>query len=198
MAVSVAALRAKGVRVLNDPIANTSGQTAGETWVYFLTPWGSQLELVSYPHGKAYEQADPPVRLWSPRDAAADGPPAATDEAAMRALADAHLRAWGERDAAARRRSLGQVYAADVVVVDPQATARGLDALNELIGHVQAQTPGFTFRLARPVDSHHGAIRLSWEYGPPGKPPAVTGQDVMLVRDGRIASLYVFLDPSKP
>ncbi len=65
--ITVANLRSKGVKVLNDPIDTTSGPTAGESWVYFLTPWGSKLELVSYPEGKAYEKADPPVRLWHPR-----------------------------------------------------------------------------------------------------------------------------------
>ena len=29
----------------------------GQRWVYFLAPWGMQFELVSYPDGRAYEQA---------------------------------------------------------------------------------------------------------------------------------------------
>ena len=33
----------------------TSGPSAGQTWVYFLSPWGMQLELLSYPQGKGYE-----------------------------------------------------------------------------------------------------------------------------------------------
>ena len=42
----------------------------GQRWVYFLTPWDMQLELVSFPNGKAYE-ADAAVKLWDPRDPAA-------------------------------------------------------------------------------------------------------------------------------
>ena len=43
------------------------GPSAGQTWVYFLAPWGMQLELVSYPDGKAYE-ATTTRRLWHPAD----------------------------------------------------------------------------------------------------------------------------------
>lgn len=32
------------------------GMSAGESWVYFKAPWGMQLELVSFPEGKAYEK----------------------------------------------------------------------------------------------------------------------------------------------
>jgi catechol 2,3-dioxygenase-like lactoylglutathione lyase family enzyme len=56
-------LRANKVQVLGDPKTTTEGPTAGESWVYFLTPWGMQLELVSYPNGKAYEK-DYSGNLW--------------------------------------------------------------------------------------------------------------------------------------
>ncbi|MEO1678735.1 MAG: VOC family protein [Pseudomonadota bacterium] len=63
---AVAYLRDKGLVVLGDPTTMTDGPSAGETWVYFLAPWGMQLELVSYPDGKAYE-SDFDTRLWDPR-----------------------------------------------------------------------------------------------------------------------------------
>lgn len=66
MGAAVAYLREQGVQVLGDPTTMTEGPSAGETWVYFLAPWGMQLELVSYPNGKAYE-ADYEGRLWDPR-----------------------------------------------------------------------------------------------------------------------------------
>jgi hypothetical protein len=37
--------------------------------MYFLAPWGMQLELVSYPKGKAYEK-DFKGRLWNPANPA--------------------------------------------------------------------------------------------------------------------------------
>lgn len=62
---AVAHLKAKGVKVLGDPTKMEQGPSAGETWVYFLAPWGMQLELVSYENGKAYEK-DFKGRLWNP------------------------------------------------------------------------------------------------------------------------------------
>jgi catechol 2,3-dioxygenase-like lactoylglutathione lyase family enzyme len=50
---AVSHLRAHGVRVLGEPTAS-SGAHEGQRWVYFLSPWGMQFELVSYPHGKAF------------------------------------------------------------------------------------------------------------------------------------------------
>ena len=64
MAAAVAYLRGHDVEILGEPTVMAEGPSAGETWVYFLAPWGMQLELVSYPDGKAYE-SDTDSRLWS-------------------------------------------------------------------------------------------------------------------------------------
>lgn len=48
-------LRAHGVRVLDGPTAS-KGPAEGNRWIYFLSPWGMQFELVSYPHGKAFDR----------------------------------------------------------------------------------------------------------------------------------------------
>jgi catechol 2,3-dioxygenase-like lactoylglutathione lyase family enzyme len=54
---AVAYLREQeGVTVLGDPTAS-KGPSAGQRWVYFLSPWGMQFELVSYPDGKAFDRA---------------------------------------------------------------------------------------------------------------------------------------------
>jgi catechol 2,3-dioxygenase-like lactoylglutathione lyase family enzyme len=58
-------LKSKGVRIQGEPVVRTVGPSGGQTWIYFLTPWGMQLELVSFPQGKAYEQ-DMEMRLWHP------------------------------------------------------------------------------------------------------------------------------------
>lgn len=69
MDAAVDYLRGHDVRILGNPVVRTEGPSAGQTWVYFLTPWGMQLELVSFPKGKAYE-AGLARRLWSPVDPA--------------------------------------------------------------------------------------------------------------------------------
>ena len=63
--VAIKYLKDKGVRILGEPTVRNTGPHAGQTWIYFLTPWGMQLELVSFPNGKGYEK-DTPKRLWHP------------------------------------------------------------------------------------------------------------------------------------
>ncbi len=58
-------LVASGVRVFGAPMTIHEGPSAGASWVYFLAPWGLQMELCSHPHGKAYERTAP-RRLWHP------------------------------------------------------------------------------------------------------------------------------------
>lgn len=53
--VAIEYLRSRGVRVLAGPTAST-GPASGNRWIYFLSPWGMQFELVSYPGGKAFDR----------------------------------------------------------------------------------------------------------------------------------------------
>jgi catechol 2,3-dioxygenase-like lactoylglutathione lyase family enzyme len=48
-------LRSHEVTVLGEP-TESKGHNFGQRWVYFLSPWGLQLELVSYPRGKAFDR----------------------------------------------------------------------------------------------------------------------------------------------
>jgi catechol 2,3-dioxygenase-like lactoylglutathione lyase family enzyme len=58
-------LKQKGVRLLGEPTLRTAGPNAGQHWIYFLSPWGLQMELVSFPNGKGYETMMA-ERLWHP------------------------------------------------------------------------------------------------------------------------------------
>ncbi|MFZ5677136.1 MAG: VOC family protein [Pseudomonadota bacterium] len=62
---AVAHLKAHGVTVQGDIQKIEEGPAAGSLWIYFLSPWGLQMELVSYPHGKGPE-GSPARRLWHP------------------------------------------------------------------------------------------------------------------------------------
>ena len=48
-------LKSHDVRVLEGPTASR-GPAEGNRWIYFLSPWGMQFELVSYPNGKAWDR----------------------------------------------------------------------------------------------------------------------------------------------
>jgi hypothetical protein len=43
------------------------GPAAGQSINYFENPFGTNVELISYPHGMAYESTAS-VPLWNPRD----------------------------------------------------------------------------------------------------------------------------------
>ena len=60
-------LKAHRVTIQGEPTTMESGPSKGLTWVYFLSPWGMQLELVSYPAGMAVLH-EKPGALWSPKD----------------------------------------------------------------------------------------------------------------------------------
>ncbi|MBP0494047.1 nuclear transport factor 2 family protein [Pararoseomonas indoligenes] len=102
---------------------------------------------------------------------------------------------FGERDAARRRAAIAELYAEDLVFADPHGSGRGQAALDESVQALQAKLPDFVFTETGPVQAVEGAGRLHWGFGPPGGPPRVTGLDVAVVRGGRIAALYTFLDP---
>lgn len=67
---ALAYLKGHGLTILGEPTIRHEGPSAGQTWVYFLAPWGMQLEMVSFPGGKGYER-DTAMRLWHPADPAA-------------------------------------------------------------------------------------------------------------------------------
>ena len=49
------------------PLTLTDGPAAGQSINYFATPFGTDVELISYPHGMAYEKTAA-IPLWNPRD----------------------------------------------------------------------------------------------------------------------------------
>jgi catechol 2,3-dioxygenase-like lactoylglutathione lyase family enzyme len=65
MAAAVEHLKRHGVKILGDPTTLVDVASAGLTWVYFLAPWGLQLELVSAPNGLAYERSGGRA-MWRP------------------------------------------------------------------------------------------------------------------------------------
>lgn len=64
---AVAFLKQKGVKTFFGPLPVKKGPAAGQSIIYFLAPWGLQMELISYPKGMAYEKTSK-GKLWSPKD----------------------------------------------------------------------------------------------------------------------------------
>ena len=58
-------LKAHGVTVQGNVSIMDDGPSKGLSWVYFLAPWGLQMELVSAPRGQQVT-AERPEALWAP------------------------------------------------------------------------------------------------------------------------------------
>ena len=104
-------------------------------------------------------------------------------------------RVFNERNVDHRLAALGELYAGDATLYDPEAVATGREAISKAVDSLLGNfPPDFIFTAAGPVVGHNGAARLFWRLGPPSGPVAVTGTDVAIIEHGRITRLYVFVD----
>ena len=77
----------------------------------------------------------------------------------------------------------------------PPGVLVGHDALDRFAGDLRATHPQFVYTpRGEPQALHNGGI-LAWGSGPKDEPADYTGLDVVIIRDGKIAALYVFLNP---
>jgi SnoaL-like domain len=102
---------------------------------------------------------------------------------------------FGENDPERRRAAIDEIYTEDVVFYDPsKGVYRGGDEIDRIAGAVRATHPDFSYEpIAEPEELGNGG-RVKWVSGRPGDAPAYAGTDFIIVRDGRIAAIYLFFD----
>jgi hypothetical protein len=76
----------------------------------------------------------------------------------------------------------------------PPGTFVGREAVDKFAGDLRATHPHFVYTPYGEAQALHNTGRLAWGSGPRGEPPDYTGMDVIIVRNRKIAALYVFLD----
>jgi SnoaL-like domain len=119
---------------------------------------------------------------------------APTDPARIRELLLDNLFAvFNVRDPERRLEAIARNYTDDVTWTDPDGTTEGHQAMNEQAQKLLDRVPSFVFSAAGPVHVSRDLGLLAFNMGVPEQPPAVSGIDVALVRDGRIARLYTLL-----
>ncbi|MDG3441203.1 nuclear transport factor 2 family protein [Nitrospirillum amazonense] len=101
---------------------------------------------------------------------------------------------FGEGDDARRRAAIDELWAQDGVLYVPPGVIVGREAINKFAGDLRATHPHYVYTPQGKAQVLHDAGRLAWGSGPRGETPDYTGWDVITVRDGQIAALYVFLD----
>ena len=103
---------------------------------------------------------------------------------------------FGEGDPTKRRSAIQELYTDDCVVHVPPGIFVGHDALDKFAGDLRATHPHFAYTPHDSPQALHDAGHLTWGSGPRNGVPAYTGVDVIIVRDEKIATLYVFIKPS--
>ncbi len=113
----------------------------------------------------------------------------------IRDLLDRNLQeVFGEGDDLRRRAAIDDLWAPDGVLYVPPGPIIGHAAIAAFAGQLRATHPDFAYTPQGAAQALHNAGRLAWVSGPPGGAPAYAGWDVIIVRDGKIAALYVFLE----
>ncbi|MGC1904413.1 MAG: nuclear transport factor 2 family protein, partial [Candidatus Acidiferrum sp.] len=102
---------------------------------------------------------------------------------------------FGENDPARRRAAIDEIYTEDCVFYDPsKGVYRGRDEIDRIAGAIKATHPEFRYQpITEPAESGNGGL-VRWISGRPGEAPAYAGTDFIIVREGRIAAIYLFFD----
>jgi SnoaL-like domain len=102
---------------------------------------------------------------------------------------------FGEIDPVRRRATINEIFHDDAVFYEPKGGIyRGHDEINRIAGVIKATHPDFQYQPISPPEETGDGGRVRWVSGSPGKPPAYAGTDFMIVRDGKIAEVYLFFD----
>jgi hypothetical protein len=103
---------------------------------------------------------------------------------------------FNERDDAKRAAAIAALYTHEPVMYEPSRLVQGQADISQVASDLlQHFGPTFRFRAEGVAVGHHGMATLRWSSGEPGMPPVVQGFDTAEIIDGRIARLWVLIDP---
>ena len=104
---------------------------------------------------------------------------------------------FGEPDPGRRRRAIAELYAEDCAFYDADGESIGQAAISDRVGRIlDGSPPGFAFSLVGPAEVIHDLGRLRWQAGPAGAPPVLSGMDVAILANGKIRTVYTFIEAS--
>jgi hypothetical protein len=101
---------------------------------------------------------------------------------------------FGENDPVRRRAAVEEIFHEDAVFYEPKGAFRGHDEIDKIAGIIKARHPDFKYQPLAAPEEVGNIVRVRWVSGTPGKPPEYAGTDIALVRDGKIAAVYLFFD----
>ena len=101
---------------------------------------------------------------------------------------------FGEIDPVRRRAAIDEIFHEDAVFYEPNGAYSGRDEIDRIAGVIKATHPDFQYQPLSPPEEIGDGCRVRWVSGSPGRPPAYAGTDFIIVRDGKIAAVYLFFD----
>lgn len=115
----------------------------------------------------------------------------------LQQFVERYMAVWNEADAGLRYKSITELWAEDGTQITRAREVHGHQALFERIStnyETFVKNQGFLFKLSDKVDSHHNAMKLTWEMVPVnGGEAAGAGLILLLLHDdGRIRLDYQF------
>lgn len=111
----------------------------------------------------------------------------------VRNLADV----FNERDSDRRMEAIKALYAADAVFYEGNDTFEGWAAIAKRFDDILLPTPPeFRFSVIKTPGRIRDLEQLQWQLGPMQGTAVASGLDIAHVSNGKIQSLYTFVDPS--
>jgi hypothetical protein len=101
---------------------------------------------------------------------------------------------FGESDPERRRAAIEELFTEDCVFYEPKGVYHGRDEIDRIAGAIKATHPDFQYQPSSEPEELGNGGRIQWVSGRPAEAAAYRGTDFIMVRDGRIAALYLFFD----
>src|SRR6202163_2653553 len=99
---------------------------------------------------------------------------------------------FGEGDPQRRRAAIDEIFTEDAVFYEPGAVHRGRDEIDRIAGVIRATHPNFRYTATAAPQELHNVGRLHCVSCLPEVRPAYAGVDFIIVREGKIAAVYLF------
>jgi len=103
-------------------------------------------------------------------------------------------RVFNETDLDKRKAAIADLWNEGGIFIDPDGVHQGPEKLSAVVTALQHRFPGSVFRVTSAIQENFGVGRVSWEHGPPGGAALAKGIDVGRMKDGKLVTLYVFID----
>lgn len=104
---------------------------------------------------------------------------------------------FNEPDSDRRMQAIRALYAEDAVFYEGDEKFEGWAAIAKRFDDILVPTPSeFRFSIVKTPGRIHDLEQLQWQLGPVQGTSVASGLDVGQVSEGKIQSLYTFVDPS--